>query len=139
MEKASRPPGKTTVAPEVITTIARLNTLSVDGVSKMSVAPSNVNQFFKRGLNVVDGVRIAVEDNVVYADVYVVLKCDVNAKEVSHKIQARVARAISEMVGMEIGRVNVHIEDIDYSSKNVEPSPDEVAHQGTQYGLAGFV
>jgi uncharacterized alkaline shock family protein YloU len=35
-------------------------------------------------------------------------------REVSHNIQYEVARAISEMVGMPVGRVNIHIEDIDY-------------------------
>ncbi len=74
MEKEQRPPGKTTIAPEVITTIARLTTLSIQGVSHMSNTPSDVNQFFKRGLNTVEGVRISVENDAVYADLYVVLK-----------------------------------------------------------------
>jgi uncharacterized alkaline shock family protein YloU len=29
-------------------------------------------------------------------------------------VQQQVARAIQEMVGMEVGEVNIHIEDIDY-------------------------
>lgn len=120
MENEQRPPGKTTIAPEVITTIARLTTLSIPGVSHMSSAPADMNQFFKRGLNTVDGVRISVENDAVYADLYVVVKSDVNAREVSHNIQSHVARAISEMVGMEVGRVNVHIEDINYSSQAAE-------------------
>ena len=32
-------------------------------------------------------------------------------------IQKEVARAISEMVGMEPGQINVHIEDIDYDEE----------------------
>jgi len=36
-------------------------------------------------------------------------------REVSHAIQARISRAISEMVGMEVGKVNIHVEDINYS------------------------
>jgi uncharacterized alkaline shock family protein YloU len=51
---------------------------------------------------------------VVYADIYVILKNDVNVRDVSHNIQHEVSRAISEMVGMTVGRVNIHIEDIDY-------------------------
>ena len=50
----------------------------------------------------------------VYVDLYVVLKRDVNVRDVSHNIQHQVARAISEMVGMEIGKINVHVEDIDF-------------------------
>jgi uncharacterized alkaline shock family protein YloU len=116
MEHQISPPGKTTIAPEVLITIARLTTLSISGVSRLSTARGDVNQFLKRGFSVHEGVRIEVEDDSVYTDIYVVMQCDVNVREVSRNIQAQVARAISDMVGMEVGKVNVHVEDIDYSS-----------------------
>jgi len=117
MDQNIRPPGKTTIAPEVLNTIARLTAANVPGVSHMSTTPSDVNQFLKRGLTSPEGVRVEIVNDAVYADIYVVIKCDFNAREVSHQIQSLVSRAISEMVGMEVGKVNVHIEDIDYSSK----------------------
>jgi uncharacterized alkaline shock family protein YloU len=107
-------PGKTTIAPEVLLTIARLNALGVQGVSRLSTAPGDMNQLLMRGTN--EGVRIAVENGIVYADLYVILESGVNVREVSHAIQARISRAISEMVGMEVGKVNIHVEDIDYTS-----------------------
>lgn len=117
MTNQMHPPGKTTIAPEVLTTIARLTALSTPGVARLSTVPGDVNQFFKRGFNVVEGVRIAVEDNSVYADIYVIVRHDYNVRDVGHNIQTQVARAISEMVGMEVGKVNIHIEDIDYSTQ----------------------
>jgi uncharacterized alkaline shock family protein YloU len=109
--------GKTTIAPEVLLTIARLTTLNVPGVSRMSAVPGGVNRFFQRGLG--EGVRIQIkEDNVVYADLYVILQNDVNIRDVSREIQHTVARSISEMVGMQVGRVNVHVEDIDYPAED---------------------
>lgn len=108
------PPGKTTIAPDVLTTIARLTTLSVPGVSQMAPVPGEVNRFFNRSAG--EGVKITVERDTVYADLYVILCRDTNVREVGRAIQTRVSRAISEMVGMEVGKVNVHIEDIDYSS-----------------------
>lgn len=107
-------PGKTTIAPEVLLTIARLNALSVLGVSRLSTAPGDVNQFLTRGTN--EGVKISVENGVVYVEIYVILKSNNNVREVSHAIQAKVSRAISEMVGMEVGKVNIHVEDIDVPS-----------------------
>lgn len=114
MDNHLQPPGKTTIAPDVLISIARLTTLSIPGVSKLSTAPSDMNQFFKRGFGTNEGVRILVEDHAVYADIYVILQSDVNVREVSHNIQSQVARAISEMVGMDVGKVNVHVEDIEY-------------------------
>lgn len=116
MTENSRPPGKTTIAPDVLLSIARLTTLSVDGVSRLSNIPGGVDRLFNRGVG--EGVRISVENNTVYADIYVILNKDVNVRDVSRSIQNQVARAISEMVGMEVGRVNIHIEDIDYEIKD---------------------
>lgn len=116
MEKNQKSYGKTTIAPDVLVSIAQLTTLSVEGVSRLTAAPIDVNTLFKKGIH--EGVNISVEDNMVYVDLYVILKRDVNVRDVSHAIQNQVARAISEMVGMEIGRINVHVEDIDFSSNN---------------------
>lgn len=105
--------GKTTIAPEVLLTIARLTTLSVPGVSRMSATLGGVNRLFRRGIG--EGVRLDIrEDDHVYADLYVILKSDVNIRDVSRQVQQHVSRAITEMVGMPVGRVNVHIEDVDF-------------------------
>jgi len=103
--------GKTTVSPDVLVTIARLSALSVPGVSRMARVTGGVNRLFKRGFG--DGVRIEVEDNVVVANLYLILKQQVNIREVSRNVQHQVARALQEMVGMEIGEIAIHIEDID--------------------------
>ena len=115
MDNKPQSPGKTTIAPEVLTTIARLTALSIPGVSRLSTAPSDLDQLIKRGFAVNEGVRIEVENDTVYADIYVIMQRDMNVREISHNIQSQVARAISEMVGMEVGKVNVHVEDIDYA------------------------
>ncbi len=113
MTQGTRPPGKTTIAPEVLVSIARLTALSVPGVRRLSLAPNDLNRIFHRGIN--EGVEIQVENNTVYADIHVVLNRDVNVRDVSRSIQTQVARAFSEMVGMEVGKVNIHIEDIDFN------------------------
>lgn len=115
MDKNAKSYGKTTIAPDVLVSIAQLATLSVEGVSHLTAGPLDVNSLFKKGVS--EGVNITVEDNVVYADLYVVLKRDVNVRDVSHSIQHQVARAISEMVGMEIGRINIHVEDINFKEE----------------------
>ena len=106
--------GKTTVSPEVLTTIARLSALSVPGVSRLAPVSGGVNRFFKRGSG--DGVRIETEENTVFVDLHLILREEVNIREVSRNVQQNVARAIQEMVGMDVGHVNIHIEDIDYAN-----------------------
>lgn len=108
-----RAPGKTTIAPEVLGTIVRLTVTGVPGVSRLATNPTEVERWFSK--NSSEGIRVSVEGNAVYADVYVFLQPDLNVRDVSRNIQAQVTRAISETVGMEVGRINVHVEDIDYS------------------------
>lgn len=105
--------GTTTIAPGVLVTIARLTALSVPGVAGLARVPGGVNQLFRRGAS--EGVQIEVEDDHVTADLYLILAADVNVREVSRHVQENVAEAIQSMVGMQVGRIDVHIEDIDFS------------------------
>ena len=109
--------GKTTVSPDVLVTIARMSALSVPGVSRMARVPGGVNRLFKRGFG--EGVRLQVADNVVVANLYLILQQHVNIREVSRNVQNQVARALQEMVGMDIGGIEIHIEDVD-SDQDVE-------------------
>lgn len=108
--------GKTTIAPEVLVSIIRMTALSVEGVSRMAGEPSSVNRLLRR--NAGGGVELEIHDDTVSANLNVILTNNVNIREVSRNIQQAVARAISEMVGMQVGQVNVHIHDIDYVEVN---------------------
>lgn len=113
MDQPINPEGKTTIAPDVLITIARLTALSVPGVSRLAPVPGGVNRLFRKGID--EGIQLTVENNTVYADLYVIMQQDMNVREIGRAVQNKVTRAISEMVGMEVGRVNIHVEDIDYS------------------------
>ena len=58
--------GKTTIAPEVLVTIARLTALSVTGVSRLSPVPGDIGPLLKR--DAPEGVRIVVDGNTVLVD-----------------------------------------------------------------------
>lgn len=110
-----RSPGKTTMTPDVLLTIARMAALEVEGVRAMApVRGVGGRGSFGRAQ---DGVRLKLEDDNVLVDLFVVLKHDVNIREVGREIQQRVARAIAEMTGLQIGHVNIHIQDIDFPAE----------------------
>lgn len=113
-EKADEPraPGKTTIAPGVLVRIAQLTSLSVPGVAGMAAIPGGVNRLFRREAG--DGVRIELDNNSVAADLYLTLDYGVEVRKVSRKVQREVARALEEMVGMKVTRVDVHIEEISF-------------------------
>ncbi len=109
-----RSAGKTTLTPDVLLTIARMAAIEVEGVKHMAPIKGGVNSLFGRGN---DGVRMVVEDSHVFVDLYLVLNSDVNIREVSRTVQQTVTRAIAEITGLEVGHVNIHIEDIDYENE----------------------
>jgi uncharacterized alkaline shock family protein YloU len=106
--------GKTTVSPEVLHKIARLTTLSVQGVSRMVSFRGSLEQVL--GKEEYKGVKVQVKDNNVFVDIYVILMSNQNVRDVSREIQSRVSRAISEMIGMDVGGVTIHIMDIDFNT-----------------------
>ena len=113
MEEYSETKGKTTIDPGVLIKIAKLTALGVSGVSKMAHGYHTVDNLVKK--NYSQGVRIDVENNTVYADLYLILEKECDLYKTSQTVQKKVGRAITEMVGMDVGHINIHIEDIDYS------------------------
>ncbi len=112
MSDEHRPPGKTTVSAEVLVAIARMAALNVPGVKGMASVPSGVDRLFRRCT--IDGVRMTMQDDLIQGDIYLVVKGGVNIREVGRDVQHQVVRAIQEMVGMDIARIDIHVEDIDY-------------------------
>jgi uncharacterized alkaline shock family protein YloU len=100
--------GKTTIAPEVLETIARLTTLAVPGVARLT-SPPGVQSLLRS-----DGVQIQVSGNRVRIELFVVTEPDARMLGVGRQIQAEVTRAIQDLVGMEVQSVDVHIEDVAY-------------------------
>ena len=96
--------GTITIATNVLTTIARLTTLSVPGVARLG----NSGQVFQSP----GGLNVRVVEGRVKADIFIVVKSDTNFFEVGQKIQHEVARSIKEIVGMDVDAVNVHIQDV---------------------------
>lgn len=56
------------------------------------------------------GVRLRLEDNVAFVDVWVIVEAGANLMEVGREIQHRVAEAIGTMVGLMVQEVNVHVQ-----------------------------
>lgn len=106
--------GNTSISPEVLHKIARLTTLSVDGVSRMASFRGSFEKLL--GKEEFEGVKVQIKDRLVFVDVFVVLISGMNVRDISREIQTRVSRTISEIVGMDVGGVNIHIMDIDFNA-----------------------
>ncbi len=104
----------TTVAPEALITIARMAALGVPGVIRLAEVPGSVNRILRRGQ---EGIQLRVEDQRVEVDLYLILDGNRNLRELSRNVQQQVARAIQDLVGMEVSGIHIHIEDVEYPNE----------------------
>jgi len=109
--------GRIIVAPGVLVTIARLTALATPGVVRMGGNWVGGMSRLLRHASSDGGVEITIEDQAVTADLYIVAQHDVNLLEMSRQLQADVTRAIEEIVGLTVWAVNVHIQDVEISTK----------------------
>jgi uncharacterized alkaline shock family protein YloU len=64
-----------------------------------------------------DGVKVVVRGDSIEVELYIIPGSEENVRLVAQTVQKRVTRAITEMVGMEVARIDVHVTDIDLEAK----------------------
>ncbi len=106
--------GKITIAPDVLTTTARLTTLAVPGVARL-ISPLGMRRLLQQ-----DGVKIKVIEDSVWVKLHVVTEPDVNILGVGRQIQAEVTRVLQDMVGVQVQAVDVYIEDVAYPHRSID-------------------
>ena len=109
------PDDRVTIAPGVLLTMIRLAALQCPGVVQMGNTPGGVNRWLRRTPSE-RGVQVLLEDQTVTVDLYIIADADSNLKDLSFDVQKYVARAVDENVGMRVGAVNIHIEDVVFTS-----------------------
>lgn len=104
--------GSVTIAPYALTSIISRTALEIPGVARMGTVPPRRVGELLTGSQTRDGVLVRV-GGAVSADLYLIAQHDVNLLDLGREVQAAVANAIREMVGMPVHEVNVYIQDIE--------------------------
>jgi len=105
--------GSVRVAPSVLAQIACLTTLAVPGVARMGDdLVSGVNRLIGRE-RPASGVKLDIKESQVQVDLHVVVKSGFSMLEVGTRIQEEVSDALTRMVGMPVGEVNIYIQDVE--------------------------
>lgn len=112
MSDYNRPLGRTTVSPGVLMTIARKAAMGVPGVK--AVGRLALPRGRSSGARLAAGSRLVVHDGLITGDMYLVIKSGINVRETCREVQNQVARALQEMAGMAVARLDIHVEDIAY-------------------------
>ncbi|MCQ2507390.1 MAG: Asp23/Gls24 family envelope stress response protein [Dorea sp.] len=100
--------GEVKLADEVVSSIAGLAALEVDGVSALA---GNAGKFTRK--NASKGVKIEVLNGVVTVALSLILTYGYNIKSVTMKVQEKVKFAIENMTGLEVADVNINVVGVD--------------------------
>lgn len=105
--------GSVTIAPQVLTTVICETARAVPGVARLGHAPRPPLSALIGSASSEHGVSVQVVANAVRADCYLVAAPDTNLLELGMAVQATVAAAIRELVGMAVAEVNVYVQDVE--------------------------
>ncbi|MCR4720791.1 MAG: Asp23/Gls24 family envelope stress response protein [Lachnospiraceae bacterium] len=100
------------ISDDVVATIGGLAASEVDGVDSM--AGNITNEIVgKLGIkNSSKGVRIAIDEDRVTADLFINIKYGFRIPDVTAQIQEKVKNAIENMTGLNVVAVNIHVVEI---------------------------
>ena len=101
--------GEVKIADEVVSVIAGLAAMEVDGVSSMAENATKeiISKLGKKA--VAKGVKIDVLDGIVTVSLALNMTYGYSIREVTAKVQEKVKTAIENMTGLEVSDVNISI------------------------------
>ena len=103
--------GKVTIAPDVLVTIVQKTSIAEPGVAELCDHVPSVKRLL--GMQTASrGVIVSVADNLVTVNVHLMARRGVDLLQLGRKLQARIARELRDIVGMEAREINIHIDDI---------------------------
>jgi uncharacterized alkaline shock family protein YloU len=119
MENGQAIPGKITVDPSVLETIARLTTNEVPGVVRVA-EKTDVERFLGIGGR---PVMVQVCEGHVCIDLHIIAEPGISLLALGRQVQTEVTQAVQRMIGMPVDEVNVYIEDVFFDElKPLPPS-----------------
>ncbi|GGL13009.1 putative alkaline shock family protein YloU [Curtobacterium luteum] len=111
----SNPSGKTTIDDTVVEKVAGIAAREVNGVHSLGSGAARAIGAIRDAIGQRDfgqGVKVEVGEKQVAADVVIVAEYPVSLQQVADGVRSSVARALTQIVGMEVAEVNVTVQDV---------------------------
>ena len=110
--------GTITYANEVVAVIAGVAANEVEGVAGMCAA-SGISEVFSRNTkNVTRGIKVELGTEEVSVDIYLMIEYGTPIQTAAQNVQENVRKAIEEMTGLHVVRVDVHVQGVSFEKEN---------------------
>ncbi|MFJ4222232.1 Asp23/Gls24 family envelope stress response protein [Curtobacterium luteum] len=109
------PSGKTTIDDTVVAKVAGIAAREVNGVHSLGKGAARAIGAIRDAIGQRDfgqGVKVEVGEKQVAADIVIVAEYPVALQQVADGVRTGVARALEQIVGMEVAEVNVTVQDV---------------------------
>ena len=120
IDKASKL-GSIRIADEVVSIIAGLAAVEIDGIAGMSGGiVGGIAEMLGRK-NFAKGGKVEVGEKEAAVDLYIIVKYGARIPDVAIAAQENVKQAIESMTGLDVVEVNVHVQGVGFPEKPKEP------------------
>ena len=127
--------GNIKISDEVVSTIASIAASEVSGVAAMGAQTAVVGfaEKFSGKKSMNKGVKVEIANNRVVLDIHIMVSYGARIPEVAWDIQENVKKSVETMTGLNVDKVNIHIEGLVIEKEKVpEPSAPEEKPAQTQ-------
>ncbi|MGI6270351.1 MAG: Asp23/Gls24 family envelope stress response protein [Candidatus Howiella sp.] len=108
------------ISDEVFISIAGAAALEVAGVCALCPRPNNLKDVIVRATGGADGVTVQRREGEIVLDVSVKVAREAKIFDVAEQVQQNVKKAVQDMTGCAVARVNVHVSDVEIPAPAAE-------------------
>lgn len=101
---------------EVVSIIAGVAAAEVEGIAGMVNVPNS--GLLGKNRNVTKGVKVEIGTEEASVDLYVTVEYGKPIQKAAHEAQESVRKAIEEMTGLHVVRVDVHVQGVSFEKEN---------------------
>lgn len=113
--------GNIKISIDVVSTIAGIATTEIEGVAGMyGTFAGGIAEMLGAKKNPSKGVKVDMSETSVRIDLYIVVEYGVRIPELAWEIQENVKNNVETMTGLDVQKVNIHIEGVSFEKENEE-------------------
>lgn len=112
--------GMIRIADEVVSIVSGLAATEVDGVASMSggIAGGIAEALGRKNLS--KGVKVEVGEEEAAIDLFMIVRYGSRIPDVAWRVQENVKKAVEEMTGLKVVKVNVHVQGVSFPQQKSE-------------------
>ncbi len=127
-ENAADEPGNVRISLDVVSTIAGIATSEIEGVAGMyGTFAGGIAEMLGAKRSPSKGVKVDMNGENVTIDLYIVAQYGVRIPELAWEIQENVKNNVETMTGLNVQKVNIHIEGVSFGKEKTEQPKDNEA------------